>query len=599
MSKIRTFLPLIALAIACSLTPQAEAAEAGANCDIDITKSVPADVDWRDVYMIRGEDGYVWQRALVSGPSANLQLEEGKPFNINGTADPNADTQIFLFSTDAKQTGAVRKPALSNCVSGGKANQDGYFAIPINSRVIWDLVGGDMMVDAFFRLDKLWEQQQGTTTNQNYLIGTHIPPAIVRVEAKQAIPAGCQTLCQGYQGSSGLQQVVILDPKKYPDVHNNNFTAVKDAPVALGKFGQTFYAGTLNQKTGEKHELSELTMKTLTMEVLKQFLLGQRGMDAANGMPAIDKESLEAAFAGTQYSPVIQKVVQAVQKTLTGAVGSPEREQGLQYLTTLLQNEIKCLPPKCMSPTRQTMFEIFPAGRPGTDWAYDFLDMLLLWTSKLDANKCILDENQMSSELQKNFYDQGWHHRLIVDCSWYMTYTHGYSSPAILIHGIKPATLTPRLKALRIMTVDRQFDTADSWQLKAGKKMPILYRYEALQPIAADYSGESCVAAADLSDYADYLGRQLGLRADEVSVLAKELQAEIAAEGFTRLRIADQRSVAARFGWNLDGKAADIYQLFFEAEAGACAKTAFAAPDLALTPVAEAGRQGFEAGLID
>lgn len=588
--------PVTALAQPVAASPETPA---GQNCTTDIVSNLPANIDWRDVYMIRGQDGSAWQRAVISGPKAEMTLKEGKEFKIFGTADPLADVEIFLFSPQKDASGHILKPAHSTCLSGGKADQNGLFTASINARAIWDVVGGEVMVDAFFKLGDLWDQQKGAETNQTYFIGTHIPPTSVTVNAFQDIPEGCQTLCQGYKNSSGLQQVVLLDPKKYPEVQNNNFTPVKDAPVALGKFGQTFYAGTRDSKQGDQFELAQLTMKTIAVEIIKQFLLGERGTAGLTSMTAITGESLRSAAAGTGSSLEVQKLVRAIRDALVGQVGSPERDAGLAYMDNLLKNEIKCLPPKCMSPTKQTYFEIFPAARNQATWAEDFLDMLLLWTSRLDPNPCVLDGNQISTELQKNFYDQGHHHRLIVDCSWYMTYTHGFSTPAIIVYDPGLVNLQPKLKGMRIMTSDTLFNAKNGWNFAPGKKNPVYYRYQTDRPITAKLSADSCISKKHIPDFAAFLAEKLALNADEQMMLSNELESEIKDTGPYKVRIADPADIAKRFAWELNGLKANIFQLFFDIEGGTCEGEYYGDPDSSVTTAASAPHDGFETGFLN
>ncbi len=593
---------LLPIALAQPAAPEGmpDTPAAATNCATNIVSEVPNDVDWNNVYMIRGTDGSVWQRAIISSPRQELTLEEGKTFKIVGTADPFAQVQFFMF-TSPKGDGPIAKPAHSVCLSGGQADENGLFSIPVNSRVVWDTVGNEVVLDTFFKLGKMWDQQVGAKTNQNYLIGTHLPLTKVKVAAKHKVPEGCKTLCQGYKESSGLQEVVVLDPTRFSDdILNQNFVPVKDSPTAIGKFGQTWYAGTKDSKKAGLNELQQLTMKAITIELIKQFYLGQRGLDQQNSLPMITGENILAAYSGGLYSNQIQELTKAIHDVLTGAFGSPEREAGINYLDNLLKDEIKCTAPKCVSPTRNIYHEIFPPSRPEANWQYDLLDIILLWTSRLETNQCILDENQVSTELQKNFLDGGKHHDIIIDCSWYMTYTHGFSTPAILLHDAGAVTLAPDFKDVRIMTSDVKFDGPHGWSLAAGKKSPIYYRYQTKAPIEAGYeSAQSCVSATDAPDYADYLAGYLALNAEETLMLTKELEAQMNEEVLYGLRIANPADIAERFGWKIDGETADIFQLFFDAEAGACDMPSFATPESTIINAAKAKRDGFETGFVN
>ncbi len=581
--------------------PVAVEQEPGANCTTNIVADVPNGVDWREVYMLKGDDGYAWQRAIISSPKEKLSLKEGENFKIVGTADPNAEVQFFLFN-NAPDDKPLQKPAHSVCMSGGTADENGLFGIDINARVIWDTVGGDLAIDAFFRMDDLWEQQTEQSTNQNYLIGTHMPLTTVKVEAQSKVTEGCQTLCQGYKDSSGLQEVVVIDPTRFSDeILNGNFTPVKDAPTALGKFGQTFYAGTKDSKKANQSELQILTNKAIVVEMLKQFLLGQRGLELNQGLPMITGANILSGLQpGNTYAPQVQQLIQALHDVMTGAFGSPQREAGLDFLHNLFRNEIKCTAPQCVAPTRNIYHEIFPPSRPEETWQNDLLDVLLLWTSRLETNQCILDGDQVSEELKKNFLDQGHHHRIIIDCSWYMTYTHGYSSPAIIVHDAGEVTLSPDFNNVRIMTSDVKFSGAHGWKFAAGKKHPVYYRYETEAPIVATLETEaSCIAPDQISAYADHLTSALDLNADENMMLVKELEAQLTADSLYSLHIADPADIATRFAWKINGIPANIFQLFFQVEENGCSEPTFTEPQSAILEASKAIRDGFETGFVN
>ncbi len=580
-------------------SPAAVAPPVG-NCTTNIVAGVPNGIDWREVYMIKGEDNSAWQRAIISSPKNDLTLKQGENFKIVGTADPFSDVQFFIFSSPSEGK-PIPKPAHSVCMSGGKADENGLFSISVNSRVIWDTVGSEIAIDTFFKLDKMWDQQQSQSTNQNYLIGTHLPLTTVKVNAETKVTEGCKTLCQGYKDSSGLQEVVVIDPSRFSDeILNGNFTPVKDATTALGKFGQTFYAGTKDSKKANQSELQQLTVKAIVVEMLKQFLLGQRGLELNNGLPMMTGSDILAGMDGTAYSKQVQEIISALHDIMTGAFGSAEREAGLTFLNNLFKNEIKCTAPQCVAPTRNIYHEIFPPNRPEETWQNDLLDVILLWTSRLDTNQCILDGDQVSAELKNNFLDQGHHHRLIIDCSWYMTYTHGYSSPAIIINDAGAITLTPNFADVRIMTSDTPFTGAHGWNLAAGKKSPIYYRYETDTPIDANLEeAASCLKNADAQDYAEFLSTKLPLNVDEKIMLTKELEAQMTTDNLYSLRIADPADIAERFRWKLDNTPANIFQLFFKIDENACDKVEFAEPQAEILQASTDIRDGFETGFVN
>lgn len=161
---------------------------------MDLTSGLSANINWSEAYIVKGNDGSAWQRAIINNPRQGgaIELKEGEEAIIEGIARANNDIQIFIYAKEDNGSGGVKKPTIADCKYAGKSSSTSYFSYTLSPQVLWDSVDGEIIIDAFFRMEESWDQAVPEATNQNFYIGTHIPPvaASVNVEYDEEIEPG-------------------------------------------------------------------------------------------------------------------------------------------------------------------------------------------------------------------------------------------------------------------------------------------------------------------------------------------------------------------------------------------------------------------------
>ena len=298
------------------------------NCTVDLTTDVPDAVDWRSVFLVRGADGSAWQRAIISnGGNGSFALREFEPTLIYGTAAPHTDVQVYFWTPQENPNGGLLKPAgPGTCFTadtrwmteeGAQARiESGYFEFPVQSQILWPNLGDDIVLDAFFRLEKTWDEIAEDTRYrgaQNYYFATHIAPRELQVGG-EFDRADCTRVCD-----QGPALSVTLDPSKLSETfRGNNFDEVDMATVVIGRQPgiHTFYAGRNAGATNTEQQgaMREITHKSLAMEILKRALLANEHYPAPPpGLESISVATIEGAARGTvQVSPDIQTLLRSI-----------------------------------------------------------------------------------------------------------------------------------------------------------------------------------------------------------------------------------------------------------------------------------------------
>ncbi len=342
MRHKKVLLPLIACLIAMSGIGVAAAqppagAVGGANCTVDITSGIPDEIDWKSAFIVRGADGSAWQRAIVSNGSTGVfMLKEFEPTFIYGTAAPHADVQIYFFSPQTNPTGGLLRPTgQGTCFmadtswqteEGAQARiESGYFELPVASRVLWQNLGDDLVIDAFYRLDRSWDQIMGDSRYQgaqNYFFSTHIAPKILELGGEWD-ETNCTKACD-----EGPALGITLDPAKLTQRFlGSNFDGVGMKKVTIGRMPgvHTFYSGFTEGATAQsdKAALRLITHQALAMEILKRALLANENLPGAPpGVPQLTTTNIEGAARGTvNVSPDIQRLLRRVAVLMIGESG--------------------------------------------------------------------------------------------------------------------------------------------------------------------------------------------------------------------------------------------------------------------------------------
>lgn len=276
------------LSIGVLSTPFHVSAAPGDNCATDIVSSVPDNFDWSQVFIVRGADGSAWQRAVISNGGGTFQLDEMSPTDVYGTAAPYAPVQVFIFAPRKNATGGLRKPDQATCFEADTrwttTESDiavqigsGFFSLPIASRTLWPSIGNDIVLDAFYKLNKPFDAVMNDTAykgNLNFLIGTHLPPTTLKIAGTRDT-AVCKEICDGGPGIG-----VELDPVALPEkFRNGNFGAASFKQILVGRMPgvHTFYAGFKDSSTNpitDKAAMRRIAQKAMGMEIFKRALLG-------------------------------------------------------------------------------------------------------------------------------------------------------------------------------------------------------------------------------------------------------------------------------------------------------------------------------------
>lgn len=236
------------------------------------------------------------------------------------------------------------------------------------------------------------------------------------------------------------------------------------------------------------------------------------------------------------------------------------------------------------------------------EWLPAFLEILKLWTGKVQGNMCIFPEEE-APEFEKHFQDNSQSHDYLEVCDWEAIYTNGYSSPAIIIHSEEEVLLQPNFDEIQMAEVDQKFTPGKKgWVLTEEKKDPIFYRYEAVKSLEnISLSSVSCLKENDLEEYAAFLAEELELLPQEQELIVEEIAAQLHDEynGYFRFSIGNPKEVGERFGWNINEEEADIAQLFFSIEEGMCEEKKYRAPENGLKKWFTGKPDGFEVGVIE
>ncbi len=343
--------PLFLVACALVFAPSAsfsqnDAPKTNLNCPVDIAASLPTAQDWSEIYIIRDENGGAWQRAPLRDHH-RLMLDDASNTVIQGTANSYADVQLYIFAPQDNGAGGLRKPDLATCFNIGKADKEGKFDFEFNSRLLWSLLGTEVVVDAFYKMEDGWETTQDLVEGQNFFIGTHSYPSRPIVEAI-GDPKNCPLLCD----SSNMIEGVSMDPATLdPKLLGANFDELggKRAVVARAPGEHTFYAGSTGDNNRDQEMLAGVAMKSLAMERLKRAIQGNEfAGNVPPGIVPLDPESIrEAANGQGNASRDVKRLLQMIRTIMTGDRfhGTIDLKTGLGVPTPTPANGFPVNPP--------------------------------------------------------------------------------------------------------------------------------------------------------------------------------------------------------------------------------------------------------------
>ncbi len=380
--------------------------------------NVPDNIDWRSVNYVQANDASWWQRALLDPRLLkDIKVKEGETTTIFGTAEPNAEVQIFLFAPEVDgDRNLIAPSSQGNCFQVGTADEDGNFSFDIHARVLWGLLEKQVAIDAFFKLDDSWKPAADFGRNGNFSMGSFNflrIPFVTLGEGSEQIPSTCEPFFP--------DSPYCIASELRPDEHRH---------VARGSF--PFLEGDPNNTVAEKlyiTKISPLTfytlvpkyvdedvrggsgifvIKSLTVELIKRMLLGFNGGMATPLKTLAPQEILMAADDASTSDT--QELLQAIRDALTHDIDSTERKAGLTIILEQIEKIFPYRDDHYVLPDMKTLEEIFPATntqptdfistagvvqRDANSWATDLQEIFALWTNdSVGVNeKLMLTEN--------------------------------------------------------------------------------------------------------------------------------------------------------------------------------------------------------------
>lgn len=235
--------------------------------------------------------------------------------------------------------------------------------------------------------------------------------------------------------------------------------------------------------------------------------------------------------------------------------------------------------------------ELFPpSASTDSTWAEDFIKMTEFWTGNLEVNGCLAKDDPL---FKQGFLKENFDVNSNYVCQY--IYTQGLT-PTLVLSIPEAVTLEPAFAGATMAIAQKPFDQGETWILAAGDKKPLSYRYELTEPLTPSYQADFCVDKVSAGKVATALSKPYGLNDAESQAITDELLTEMPKEtGYYRVRLADPQQIASRFVWKGNGESLDLLQLFFKVVPGGCDAPA---TELPLSPVVDADRDGFEAGIL-
>lgn len=565
---------------------------------VDIMANVPDDADWNEVYIVRANDGSMWQRAILD-PRLDevLEVVEGETTTISGTGQTGLansegnDVQILLFAPEDNGTGGVKKPSASgNCYYAGKTDQNGYFEFNIHARMLWANAEENIIVDAFTRLEDSWDQQMDEDENQDFYIGTNYPYREATVKllgSNEDIPASCEEMCPD---SPYIRcSVVRPDDFRYVargafpfQVGQNNNTLVDELHIAK-LTPLTFYVLT----SDNSNEVPDGTLETyvdraLTVELMKRIILGVNG-GIPSPVSALNTKNL-LAFEDEDDSE-IKTFIYALRDLITLNEVDAQREASLdvvkQYVDKIFPEDIA----NYSVPTKEFLSEVFPAAdtQPGDfgtrsddAWAQDILNIFDLWTnSSNEVNECLM----LADDKPYRYFQLSPEEDMIlpedapaVGCAEIENNTSPRGTdPVLMINTDESVTVEPNFVDMLITRANRLFSIAQQWNFVSQKEDFVSFEYLPRAEFSPAIVSQSCVSRADVPEYADLLEESFGLPEYADEIIEKELYTQIPRDsGYHSVGIAEPSDIAQRISWLFNGEAVDIPQLYFQVTSGSC-----------------------------
>lgn len=559
---------IVFLFIFCAFFPfQNTSAFDSVNCHADLLASYTGE-DWNHAFLLEDEEGRMWQRSILIRKGV-LPIAEGETVMVQGTAQPFSEVQIYVFSPEEGDDGSIIPPNSGVCVYLGEADEQGLFSLPIHASLLWANAGQEIVLDAFFRLSFDWKQNPAQT-NQNFFVGTHMPPAYLLVERRDGVnvvpnddPENCSLVCQEEGG-------FLLGTTIYPETIDANlisdevFGGVGWDALMIARDGynrHTYYAGIkdtmgyLPDDILEADAARPIALTAVFFEGLKRALLGD--IEAGGTSPELDAitaDSLMNALDGEGVSAVTRRLAQNIQSFL---VPSAAREDAVRVLvdTVLyrLSEEEKLF-------LIDALIRTVTASSTEDNWNNNAFTLIDFFTGSAKPNTCLL---RTDDSLRKNFFisERGDER----ECK--LVYVHG-STPQVLVNE-DIIFLSPDFSGVRIVSSDIPFDAKESWKNMGA---PLKYRYEFIDTVAPEMLASACVEKERIWEYTSFLSEKFSLSSEQTHMLLNEISSQLLGSHTTaRITLANPNELKPLFRWkNSSGEPLNILELFFSIQSEEC-----------------------------
>ncbi len=258
--------------------------------------------NWAEHMVVRGEDGYLWKRAIITSQAHGLEVEERGEVKVHGLAEKYQEVQVFVYAAVDNDPNDDREGIIPPgsgdgiCWQAGEAGPFGKFVFSINGQWLWPNIGEKMVIDAFYRTNMLWETYQlhQADSNAQVFVGSHVNPRIVSIVGPNP-EAVCDEICD----TGVVKSLVLTGDDFQPDLLGTNFDDPALAGrVTIGRMGaHTFFTATGDGGANGEVAYRWVTHKAIAMEILKRALLGNKNAGGvAPGLDAITVADFEDAF---------------------------------------------------------------------------------------------------------------------------------------------------------------------------------------------------------------------------------------------------------------------------------------------------------------
>lgn len=633
----------------------------GDNCDVNMIENgiygeISPETNWATQMLFEGDDGFLWKRAVITSHSEEFPLQEGQITRIYGVAEPYSKVQVLMFprvdNDPNDYADGVQPPSSIDgiCIEATQTNNEGYFFLNMNDRNFWGNMGEDLVFDAFYRTNILWEefiQKYSQDTNMNIFIGSHVFPRVLSMGGDLVVPEDCAAICEG------LTEGVVLDPTRLDDqLRGQNFSAepISEQKVTIGRIpnSHTFYSSV---EGGDRSEAEVLALRTITqkaivMEIVKRRLLGNQNVRGTPmGLRAITGADIMNAYLGGNGVGVSDETHQLIQGIRALMIDEDEtlpidnnlnliQSQGWQVYAAPgfppPEPPVNAMPDVTLPPTldypnepprvaipekpgpiitrgeilfvlqpilnladppeENLIADLFPLQASSYEnWADDFATMLIFWTGRATQNDCLLQDDNLLT-LNYEWQEAG---EETTQCEY--PYVSG-NTPTLVLHSSEEVQLEPQFTNTVMTESSRFFTKNSSWFFPRNSEKNLSYEYEFTTAFTEDIVTEACLSESDISGYADALTSHFGLFPKERNALEKELLygfEDISSSA--RVRLTHPDSLKNRIQWKGNGEDLSVFQLFFGVSEEECGMTNFGSlPNLNVPQ----NRDGFEAGLL-